>query len=378
VTTSLLKRVEAIVPLVREKSDGIEHARRIDDEVLAAIRATGLNRAFLPGELGGEPTSPAEFARAVAAIAAADGSTAWCASIGAGSNLFAGFMDRDAAAEVYADADMPNSAMFGALGVAERDGGAHVLNGRWPFVSNCQHSGHIGLGAFFKEPGGDAEPVPRVTFVPAGAVTVEDTWDAHGLCGTGSHHVAVEGVKVERAKSVSFVDEAWADDPLFRIPILPLLGPCLGVVAVGVARGAIDEVAAMIRNGAGAMRGSLADDQIAVADFAVAETKLAAAERQLFAALEDLYESAHAGAVDRATQARAHLAMNVGGEVAVEVTSTAHRLGGGAAAYGGSRLLRALRDVQTARQHVLFHHGNRSVLGRILAGIDEPAPPFIV
>jgi indole-3-acetate monooxygenase len=60
------------------------------------------------------------------------------------------------------------------------------------------------------------------------------------------------------------------------------------------------------------------------------------------------------------------------------VTSTAHYLGGGAAAYRGSRLLRALGDVQAARQHLLFSHQHLPELGKIVAGLDVAYPPFIM
>ncbi len=82
--------------------------------------------------------------------------------------------------------------------------------------------------------------------------------------------------------------------------------------------------------------------------------------------------------VDRALQARAFLAAQHGSDVAVEVCATAHRLGGGAAAYRTSPLLRALRDVETARQHAMFNRGLRSHLARTLAGSDEAHPPFVI
>ena len=82
--------------------------------------------------------------------------------------------------------------------------------------------------------------------------------------------------------------------------------------------------------------------------------------------------------VDRALQARAFLAAQHGSDVAVDVCATAHRLGGGAAAYRTSPLLRALRDVETARQHAMFNRGLRSHLARTLAGSDEAHPPFVI
>jgi len=65
-------------------------------------------------------------------------------------------------------------------------------------------------------------------------------------------------------------------------------------------------------------------------------------------------------------------------DVAVAVASTCHRLGGGAAAYAGSTLLRRLRDVETVRQHIMFGHGHRPMLAKALAGEDIFAPPYII
>jgi hypothetical protein len=64
-------------------------------------------------------------------------------------------------------------------------------------------------------------------------------------------------------------------------------------------------------------------------------------------------------------------------DVAVAATSVAHALGGGAAVYEGSRLLRALLDVQTGRQHLLFGHQHRPALIAAVAGRDIVYPPFL-
>jgi alkylation response protein AidB-like acyl-CoA dehydrogenase len=82
--------------------------------------------------------------------------------------------------------------------------------------------------------------------------------------------------------------------------------------------------------------------------------------------------------VPKVLQAQVMLAMNYGCQVAVDVTSTAHRLGGGSAAYADSSLLRRLRDVQTARQHIMFGRSHRPMFAKTLAGEDTFAPPFIV
>jgi len=76
-------------------------------------------------------------------------------------------------------------------------------------------------------------------------------------------------------------------------------------------------------------------------------------------------------------RAHAWLAAQHAVDVATEVTSTAHRLGGSAAVYTSHRLGRAVADVTTARQHILFSHHHRPTIAQALAGLDVAAPPFL-
>jgi alkylation response protein AidB-like acyl-CoA dehydrogenase len=308
-----------------------------------------------------------------------DGSTGWCAAIGAGSNMFAGYLPKEAAAEVFADPDQGNAGMFAPMGQVRPDGDELRLTGRWPFCSNSLHSRWIGLGSFWFTDGEEPEPMPRLVLVPVEDVSIETTWDAPGLCGTGSHHASVDGVVVHREHSLTFADRPWAEGPLWTLPLFCVLGPVLGITALGIARGAVDEIAAKIGSGAGALRGALADDPVGLADFARADAALRAARSGIFQAAVRAWELAERG--DRApklVQAQIAASMSHGSEVAVEVTSVMHRLGGGAAAYAGSSLGRRLRDVQTARQHVLFGHSHRPAFAKALAGDDTPYPPFLV
>ena len=157
-----------------------------------------------------------------------------------------------------------------------------------------------------------------------------------------------------------------------------MASPCAKSSAI--ARGAVDEVQRRIVDGtAGKARGALADDPISLADFAMADTALRAARAALTEAVARAWEAVGRGdPVTKPMQAQVMLALSHGCDVAVEVTSTAHRLGGGSAAYAKSTLLRRLRDVQTARQHIMFGHSARPMLAKALAGEDVFAPPMIV
>jgi alkylation response protein AidB-like acyl-CoA dehydrogenase len=380
VATTLRDRIEAIVPLVQEQAVAVEADRRITPPVLEAIRGTGLNRSVIPTGLGGDELHIVEVVDALERLAAADGSTGWCAAIGAGSNLFSGYLHPDVAAKVYADPDGPSAGMFGPYGQARpADGGGLTFSGRWPFSSNCLHSTWIGLGGLYFDADGTMEPVPRLTFVPMSEVEVEDTWSSDGLCGTGSHHTKVSSWTTDRAHSCSFVEPAFAEGALWRIPMFSILGPMLGIVPLGIARGALDRVGQIIREGSASTRTSLADDQISMAEYAMATAKVRAARAGLLDSAARAWDLAERGQpVDKAAQGEVTAAMNLCCEVAEEAVGVAHRLAGGPAAYRGHPLLRAVHDVATARQHVMFAHLHRPLLGQAIAGLDVFHPPFVV
>ncbi len=308
-------------------------------------------------------------------LAAVDGSTAWAAAIGFGTSVFAGYLPPDGAAEVFADPDQSNASMFAPLGdAAAAPDGTLRLTGRWPFTSNCEQAAWIGLGARF--PG---EPAPRLAFAPRSEVTIHPTWDVVGLRATASNDTSVTNLTAHRRHSCSFADRPWPEGPLWRLPLFAALAPLLAAVPLGVARGALDEVNRQAISRRAQMRCSLLDDHLGMGDLGAADATLRAARAGLLEVLDHCWDLAQADApIDRALQARAFLAAQHCTDTAVEVCATAHRLGGGAAAYRTNPLLRALRDVETARQHMMFNRGLRPHLARTLAGTDEAHPPFVI
>jgi indole-3-acetate monooxygenase len=364
-----------VLALIADRAPAGDESGHLDAEVVAALAATGINRLLLPCELGGFAASPRRTVEVVEQLAAADGSTAWAAAIGFGTNYFAGYLPPDGAAEVFADPDQTNAATFAPLGeVSEAPDGALRLTGRWPFTSNCEQAAWLGLAARFPR-----EPAPRLVFVPRSVVTIHPTWDVAGLRATASNDTSVADVAVHRRHTCSFADQPWPDGPLWQLPLFVVLAPPLAAVSLGVARGALDEVNRQAISRRAQMRGSLLDDPVGMADLGGADAQLRGARAGLLASADECWTRAQAGeSIDRALQARAFLAAQHCCDVAVEVCATAHRLGGGAAAYRTSGLLRALRDVETARQHMMFSRGLRPHLARTQAGTDEAHPPFVI
>jgi alkylation response protein AidB-like acyl-CoA dehydrogenase len=376
-TLDVKRAIDATLPLVRDRIQETDREHRLPDDLVDAVRRTGLNRVLLPTVMDGLQAPVVEVMDILERIATVDGSTAWCAMIGAGSNVFAGYLPESGARRVFADPGQGSASMFAPAGRLTGGSGRLRLSGRWPFASNVLHSVWIALGALAEGPQG-LDPRVRIVFVETSALSVEKTWDTSGLRGTGSHHVAATAVAVDDDHCCTFDDQPWPEGVLWRLPLHTVLIPLLAAVPLGVARGALDHIAWQAAEGRTARRGQLADDPIGMDEFAVADTRLRAAR----AALRDAVGEAHLAAeghqdVDRRLRARLFLAALQASDVSVEVTSTAHQLGGGAAAYRDSPLLRALDDVHAARQHLLFAHKHRVELGKALAGLEVRYPPFL-
>jgi indole-3-acetate monooxygenase len=83
----------------------IQRSRRLPDDLVEGLHDTGINRLVLPTELGGYQASVLDVLDVAEELAAADGSTGWCAALGAGSNLLAGYLPEPGARRLFADPD---------------------------------------------------------------------------------------------------------------------------------------------------------------------------------------------------------------------------------------------------------------------------------
>ena len=102
-TAASVEAVRALAPLISEHADVIESERRLPEPVVRALTEAGVFQLFIPRALGGAEADPVTFCRVVEELSKADGSTGWCAMIGASYGLFGGLLPDEAAREIYAD-----------------------------------------------------------------------------------------------------------------------------------------------------------------------------------------------------------------------------------------------------------------------------------
>ncbi len=238
---SLLQSVQPVLGLIAEKAGEGRANRQVTDEVVAAIKSTGMMRAFLPAQWGGLEATPQEFFEAAIAIAERDMSTAWITGIIAVHAYQLAIMNEDALRDVYQDdPDTCVSSSYNPVGgkVALANGGL-MLSGRWGWSSGSHHCTWALLGGIVPGEG------YRTFLVPRSDYRIEDTWFVMGLQGTGSNDIVIdEPVFVPDYRTHKRLDGFncvhGQKNPVYGIPWAQIFARIVSTPAIGAVRAAVN------------------------------------------------------------------------------------------------------------------------------------------
>lgn len=348
---------------------------------MLALSQADLFRLCVPAAVGGAEAHPSILVKSVEALARGDGAAGWCVAIGATSGLLGGYLPEPAARLIFGAPGAVAGGVLAPRGQAVQDGDAFAVNGRWPFASGCQHCDWLMGGSVVREGDGDGDvrrlangmPEVRLMLAPASEVLIHDTWQVSGLRGTGSHDIEFRAVRVPEQHSTSvFADRPIQRGPLYAFPLFGLLAVAIAGTALGIARGAIDELVGLAqrkRPGGGQRR--LAERPTVQSDVAQAEAGLRAARLLLLDGVDRAWERAAArGEVPVSDRAALRLASTHATTIAAEVTNLVFRLAGASAIYETSALQRRFRDVNVATQHLLVAPATWELTGRLLMDVE--------
>jgi alkylation response protein AidB-like acyl-CoA dehydrogenase len=385
--STTLERVQVLTESIAAAGPEIEAARSVPDSIVDALKAAGVFRMYVPASHGGDELAPLDAVQVLEALAAADGSVGWIATIGANSPALFCHLAPEAYDAIYADG--PDVIQAGSLvprGRAVPVDGGYRFTGQWPFASGCDHAEYIAISALVDRsedegedegeddagPRGVSGGLSRLAIVPVGAVEILDTWHVSGLKGTASHDVRVEDL---------FVEDAWTGNvlgppPVVRHPLdgvhpLGRLGLELAAVAVGIARGAVDDLVAI-----GASKRPLAGFLPRLAEDRVFQTRVGALDLDLRIArtlLHDVartdFERAQCGrALEQREGLERRSTLSRIGDFAVGVVDGCYHASGTTGLYESSPLQRRLRDVHAVVQHILFTSNPLAPIGALLLG----------
>jgi alkylation response protein AidB-like acyl-CoA dehydrogenase len=235
----LLERVRDVVPLIAARAAAAEQQRKPDDDVIAALRETGVFRAFVPKRYGGYEIDLECFVDVGVTISEACPSTGWIATFYMEHNWLLGMFDTEIQDEIFtAQPYVLAPGTVNPSGEAVRHDDHYELTGRWQFGTGIMHADWVLLSARIA---GAEPPFPRMFLVPAGDVEVKDTWYVDGMVATGSQDIVASSIRVplRRVSKLPAPGQARPTEYLQRFPVRPFLSLTAAIPAVGCARRAV-------------------------------------------------------------------------------------------------------------------------------------------
>ncbi len=354
--------------LARELASATERDRRLSDELVGALRDSGLLRAGAPSSVGAAEAPPAVTLRCAEEIARGDASAGWCVSIAATSSLLGGWLPPEGLAEVFGKSARVAAGVWAPRGSARRVNGGYRVSGRWAFCSGITHSDYLFGGCMVQEDGGD--PTPRVLAIPVPELEIIDTWQTVGLLGTASHDAVADDLLVPDHQSLWLLDPPSSSGALYRFPIFAFFALSIAAAALGNARGSIEDLTALatVKVGQGSLR-TLAQRSGTWSAVAQMEASLRAARALYYQAVDEAWTAARSSeplTVGLRTGLR--LAATHAVRTAADVTRNMYDLGGASAIYHDSPLQRRFRDGHTATAHFQVNAATWELAGRVLLG----------
>lgn len=385
---ALMAKATALVPLLRAKAAETERARRISDEVLAALDQAGLFRMRAPKRFGGYEADLRAYMDVITELGRGCGSTAWIAFISIATAWIAAQFSDEAQRDVFEG--NPDARTIGVLAMSEParpvDGG-YIVSGRWPYASNCLHAHWAILAVPLPLHGGIA---PGIILAPMRDLKIEDTWHVVGMRGTGSNTVIAENIFVPAHRVLPVETLAKGRSPrtskdefIYRESFMPTAIIAVAPPILGMAQAALDLTLERINAASKPIAYSFYDDlrkapsmQLALAQ---ASTLIDTAVLLLRRWSDEIADAARAGE-DFAFTKRARLRMDIGYAMkccrdAVDLLLSVQ----GASAFAESNpIQRVWRDLEMASRHgLLSGEVPHEIYGRALVGNFDALSPFV-
>lgn len=379
-----LERANAVAPILAAAHDRIDAERKLPDDVLLAMHDAGLFRMSLPRSLGGGEVGPPVLARVTEIIAKADASAAWCLGQGTGCAMSAAFLDDAPARHVFAADNAVLAWGAGQAGNAVACDGGYRVTGTWRFASGGKHATWLGgHSKVFEADGGprmtaDGRHADRTALFPREAAEIHDDWYVMGLKGTRSESYTVTDLFVADALTLDRDSpaECRSDAPLYVFPTTLVYAACFSGVALGIGRGAMDDLIALATTKTQrSARSSMRESPVFHTQIAELEARLGAARAYQQTILLDVWTVvSETGVLSVADRAGIRLAATYAINQATDVVHQVYRLAGSSAIFEHAPFERRFRDMHAVSQQMQARQSHYETVGRQIMGLDSGSP----
>jgi alkylation response protein AidB-like acyl-CoA dehydrogenase len=375
----LIQRATNLVPMLRERAEAAERARRVSDDTFDALAGAGIFRMTAPKKYGGDEADFQTQCDVLAEIGRGCASTSWVATILSAMSWLAGTFPDEAQDEIFDGGDPRISGVFSPTGTATPADGGIVLNGRWGFNTGGHGSRWTVVNAV------SPEGMPTCVLVRSNELRRLDDWHASGMAATGSSTVLADNVFVPSRRTMplpamlegQYPPRHNAANPYFNYPLAPVLVVNGGGTALGAARGALELFHQRLPGRPITYTNYEKQSEAAVTHLQVGEAtlKLDSADAHVRLACRLMDERPGAMTRDARIASRAHISYSTG--LAREVVDQLFFASGASVIQSHIPMQRIHRDVQALANHAIMHPQTAIELyGRVLCGLEPNTPLY--
>jgi len=383
-------RVDALLPLIENRAAEAENLGRLTDDVVDALRKSGIYTMLFPKAVGGAEISPFDAMQIVERLSYAHASVGWCTLVNNMEGLTMAIYIEDAGiAEVFADGvDITIAGNGVPRGFARPVDGGYMIRGHWAYGSAIAHAEWIHTGCFVTDPSGkdmviepNGQPKIIITHHPRSTIKLLGNWDVLGLRATGSFDYTIaEGEELFVPAYRTYGFDAGA----------PRRGGIQGALglpgwsawghsswAIGVGRRMLDELIKVMVARTDAF-GRSSDSASFKFQFAQAEAKFRAAHALVYDTWRAVSATCARGeqpTLQEMTMIK--LALRHIHDVISDVGTFAHRAARGAS-LRNTVMQRFYRDIHSGTQHILMADQIVEEAGRALLGLPGPEAQWTV
>jgi alkylation response protein AidB-like acyl-CoA dehydrogenase len=377
---------EAALSKAREIASGVlapsagqnDRAARFSTEAVTSLGEAGLLGLLLPTEFGGAGLDPRTFAAVIAVLAEVDASVAMVYLmhvLGAACMLAA----RPSAAEAttpilreigagrhlstlaFSEAGS-RSHFWAPISRAQRDGSGVHISAKKSWVTSAGHAQSYIASALSPEGSGPTDSTLYLLTSGTRGLSVAGPWDGLGLRANASAPVALDDCEVP--SQFQLTDDGAGFSAMLNV-VLPLFSLGSAAVALGLCRAAVAGTAAHLKNAKFEHLGQSLGESLPTV-----RAQLAAMQIDtdgLSSRIDDVVD--HLEKPRETTMLRVLEAKAAAGDVAINVTSMAMRVCGGAAFSKHLSIERFFRDAHAGAVMAPTGDVLREFIGKSLLGI---------
>ena len=376
----LIEAALELAPLFRDTAREAELARRPLDRVIDAVRESGLFSLMVPKKYGGHELDLDTFFEVSKILSKADASMGWLTSFYIEHNLWFFNYPESVFEEILGKQSyaLAPGTLNIAGGKAEVVDGGYRLSGQWQWGTGIIHSTWVMVGALVtgNESQGDKNQAGAYFFIlPRDQVEAVDTWHVTGMCGTGSQDIKIDGAFVPQAAAQPFADLLNVttgiadrfDTPLYRTPLMVVLGIAACTPILGAALMAVEEftLQTRIKQDKKQLRAGGSVEPFDVSPvIGEASLKIESAELMIKRVIEDVMEKRNTSSQEERSEwlSRITHAAYTCKDAVLQISAETGASGG----LLNNPIQRAVRDVSIAANHVVFaKHARYGEFGRL-------------